>query len=333
MTAPAALFERPSVLRPAADTAATIAGLSLELMLGAALIFALVMALLVWAVLRNSGKPGLHARWWIYGGGLVFPTAVVTALLIHGAGRTPGWLEPAPPGALIVGITAHLYWWEVRYRDAATGLDVVTANELHLPVGQPVWIGLSSADVIHSFWVPALAGKVDMVPGRVNHLLVNASRAGVFRGQCAEFCGEQHARMALHVVAEPPEAFDAWLAAQGQPAAQLPEGPDEPDPPGAPPTRLKAAELVQGRHVFLEQRCNACHTVRGVADEARLGPDLTHVGSRLYLGAGTLVNQPANMAHWVAHTQAVKPGARMPSSFDIDPASLQALGAWLASHK
>ena len=331
MTVAAPLFERPSILRPAGEAAQTIAGLSLELMFGAALIFALVMLLLAWAVWRRGSTAGLHPRWLVYGGGLVLPTAVVTALLIHSSERTPGWLERPPPDALIVGITAHLYWWEVRYRDAASGRDIVTANELHLPLGRPVWIGLSSADVIHSFWVPALAGKVDMVPGRVNHLLVRADRAGVFRGQCAEFCGEQHARMALHVVAEPPESFDAWLAGQARAATQLPEPPDVPDPPGAPPTRLKAAELVQGRQLFLDKRCSACHTVRGVAEEGRLGPDLTHVGSRLYLGAGTLANQPASMAHWVAHTQTVKPGARMPSSFDLDAASLQALSAWLAS--
>ena len=327
------LFERPSVLRPAGDPAQVIAGLSLELMLGAAVIFVLVMLILAWAVARSGARPGLHPRWWIYGGGLVLPTAVVTALLIHGREATPEWQEPAPPGALIVSITGHVYWWEVRLRDPASGREIVTANELHLPVGRPVWIGLSSADVIHSFWVPALAGKVDMVPGRVNHVLVNASRAGVFRGQCAEFCGEQHARMALHVVAEAPEAFDAWLAGQAETAAKLPDASDEPDPPGAPPARLKAAELVQGRQVFLDQRCNACHAVRGVADEGRLGPDLTHVGSRLYLAAGTLANQPASMAHWVAHTQTVKPGARMPSALDLDPAALQALSAWLSSLK
>ena len=145
-----------------------------------------------------------------------------------------------------------------------------------------------------------------MVPGRVNHLLLNARRAGVFRGQCAEFCGEQHARMALHVVAEPPEAFSAWLAGQAGPAVKT----DAPD-------------MARGRQAFLDQRCNACHTVRGVADESALGPDLTHVGSRLYLGAGTLPNRPGNVAHWVANTQTIKPGARMPSSPDLEAATLQ----------
>ena len=310
------LFELASVLTPAGGAADTIAGLSWVLIVGAALVFAVVMLLLAWAVARRgnfySGADSITPAWWILGGGLAFPAVVVTALFFYSGAHTPAWKQPPPPGALIVGITAHLYWWEVRYRDPATGRLITLANELHLPVGRPVWIGLNSADVIHSFWVPALAGKIDMVPGRVNHLLLNARRAGVFRGQCAEFCGEQHARMALHVVAEPVEAFSAWLAAQSTPAIDA-----------------NAPDLVRGRQAFLDQRCNACHTVRGVAEESALGPDLTHVGSRLYLAAGTLPNQPDNVAHWLANTQAIKPGARMPSSPDMDAATLQALAAWL----
>jgi len=310
------LFELPSVLSPAGVAADTIAGLSWVLIIGAALIFAVVMLLLAWALQGRGNRRSVRPAWWIAGGGLVFPAVVVTALFFYSAARTPAWLQPPPPGALIVGITAHLYWWEVRYRDPATGRQISLANELHLPVGRPVWIGLNSADVIHSFWVPALAGKIDMVPGRVNHLLLNARRAGVFRGQCAEFCGEQHARMALHVVAEPPDAFSAWLAGQAGPAVKT----DAPD-------------MARGRQAFLDQRCNACHTVRGVADESALGPDLTHVGSRLYLGAGTLPNRLGNVAHWVANTQTIKPGARMPSSPDLEAATLQALAAWLEQLK
>jgi cytochrome c oxidase subunit 2 len=237
---------------------------------------------------------------------------VLGALLVYSKLHTPGWLERPPPGAMVVGITAKMWWWEVRYRDPASGQEVVLANELHVPVGQPVWLGLSSPDVIHSFWVPALGGKVDMVPGRMDHLMVRADQAGTWRGQCAEYCGEQHARMALHVIAYPPQEFAAWLAAQTQPAA--------------PPS---SAVLERGRDAFLAQRCNACHTVRGVAEGGALGPDLTHVGSRLFLGAGTLPNQPDNMARWIAHTQDVKPGARMPSSPDIDAATLAALAAYL----
>ena len=301
-----------SVLSPAAEAAARITSLSWVLIVGAALIFAGMMALLAIAVGRGAGGRSVRTRIWLLGGGVAFPLLVLGSLFAYSAARTPSWLAQPPPGALVVGITAHMWWWEVRYRDPASGQEVVLANELHLPVGRPVWLGLSSADVIHSFWVPALAGKRDMLPGRVGHLLLQASRAGVYRGQCAEFCGEQHARMALHVVAQEPTEFAAWLAAQARPAA--------------PPS---SALLERGRQVFLEQRCNACHTVRGVAAEGRLGPDLTHVGSRLYLGAGTLVNRAGSLAHWVSDTQAIKPGARMPSSPEIDVVALQALAAWL----
>lgn len=305
-----------SVLAPAGEAAAHITSLSWLLIIGATLIFVFVMALLM-AALRGHAHPRpVSARLWILGGGVLFPLVVLGALLAWTLARTPGWMERPPPGALVVGITAHMWWWEVRYRDPASGREVTLANELHLPAGRPVWLGLSSPNVIHSFWVPALGGKMDMVPGRVAHLMVQVDQPGSWRGQCAEYCGEQHARMALHVVAHAPAGFDAWLAAQARPAV-APEG----------------ALLERGREAFLTQRCNACHTVRGVAEESRLGPDLTHVGSRLYLGAGTLLNQPGAMAHWVAHTQDVKPGARMPSSSDMDAQTLAALAAWLEQLK
>jgi len=211
-----------------------------------------------------------------------------------------------------------MWWWEVRYRDAATGAQVVTANEIRIPVGRPVYFGLGSADVIHSFWVPSLGGKMDMLPGRVQHLLLQADRPGTWRGQCAEYCGEQHARMALHVVAEEPAAFDAWLAAQARPANDA----------------TASQEVARGREAFLAHRCNACHTVRGVSEESRLGPDLTHVGSRLHLGAGTVPNDPGQLAAWVAHTQQLKPGARMPSSgARIAEADLRSIAAWLTQLK
>jgi cytochrome c oxidase subunit 2 len=305
-----------SVLAPAGEAADRIGSLSWVLIIGSLLIFVFVMVLLALAIGRRKGGRTVHTRLWVLGGGVAFPVVVLTALLAWSTARTPGWMERPPPGALVVGITAHMWWWEMRYRDPASGQEVVLANELHLPAGRPVWLGLSSPNVIHSFWVPALGGKMDMVPGRVVHLMVQVDQPGSWRGQCAEYCGEQHARMALHVVAHPPAEFDAWLAAQAKPAAAS-----------------GAALLEEGKNVFLAQRCNACHTVRGVAEEGKLGPDLTHVGSRLYLGAGTLLNQPGAMAHWIAHTQAVKPGARMPSSSDMDAQALAALAAWLEQLK
>ena len=309
---PAVAQQLQSMLWPAGTAAHTVAGISWVLFIGAGLIFVTVMALLAWALLRRVTPRPVHGKIWLWGGGVVFPVVVLVSLMFYTMQRAPGWLANAPPDALFISITAHLWWWEVRYRDPVSGQDITLANELHLPVGRPVKLGLNSADVIHSFWVPALAGKRDLVPGRVNHLQVEATQAGVYRGQCAEFCGEQHARMALHVVASPSTEFDAWLAAQARPAAAA-----------------NSALLHQGQQAFMAQRCNACHAVRGVAETSRLGPDLTHVGSRLYLAAGTLPNQRGNMAHWIADTQSVKPGARMPSSPELDPATLNALASWL----
>ena len=309
-----------SALQPAGPVSELLLGVSGVLIAGASLIFLGVMLLLALALRRrsnNNGRP-LDARWWIGGGGLLFPGVVLVLLFLYSESHRPPWRPVPPAGALIVGITGHLWWWEVRLTDPASGAEVVTANELRIPVGRPVYLGLASADVLHSFWVPSLAGKMDMVPGRMQHLLLQADRPGNWRGQCAEFCGTQHARMALHVVAQPPEDFANWLAGQARPAVPLPEG-------------ESGTALARGRDAFLAHRCNACHTVRGVAQEGRLGPDLTHVGSRLALGAGTLVNGPAALADWVAHTQQHKPGAHMPSSAQrLDAAAVRDIAAWLA---
>lgn len=300
-----------SALQAAGPVADTLLGVTGLLVVGAAVIFVGVMALLAFAARRHTGT--LNVRLWVIGGGVVFPVVVLVALFAYSEWHRPTWRAVPPKDALIIGVTGHMWWWEVRYRDPATGAEITTANEIRIPVGRPVYFGLGSADVIHSFWVPALGGKMDMVPGRVQHLQLQADRAGTFRGQCAEYCGEQHARMALHVVAETPAAFDAWLAAQARPA-----------------TWIASPDIARGRDAFLSNRCNACHSVRGVSEQSRLGPDLTHVGSRLYLGAGTVPNNPEQLAAWVAHTQQLKPGARMPSSGErIDAATLQSIAAWL----
>jgi cytochrome c oxidase subunit 2 len=317
MTAMTAAGPPQSALRAAGPVAETLLEVSGVLAVGGTLIFAAVMVLLALAVRRRSGG-AVDTRWWIIGGGLVFPAVVLTALFAYSEWHRPPWKPVPPPNALIVGITGHMWWWEVRYRDPATGAEVVTANEIRIPVGRPVYFGLGSADVIHSFWVPSLGGKMDMLPGRVQHLQLQADQPGTWRGQCAEYCGEQHARMALHVVAEAPAAFDAWLAAVARPAV----------------ASVASPEIERGREAFLAHRCNACHTVRGVSEESRLGPDLTHVGSRLHLGAGTVPNEPAQLAAWVAHTQQMKPGTRMPSSGErIADADLQSIAAWLTQLK
>ena len=191
---------------------------------------------------------------------------------------------------------------------------MVAANEIHLPVGTAVELALTSPDVIHSFWVPSLAGKVDMVPGRVNRLALRADRAGVYRGQCAEYCGTQHAQMALLVVVETPQAFAAWLRAEAG-AARAPDTP----------------ERTRGLDAFHLHGCGGCHTIRGTGALGRHGPDLTHLASRRTLAAGTLANDAATMRAWIAHGHAVKPGNLMPSYRHLDGATLDSLVAYLGS--
>ncbi|MFC5605654.1 cytochrome c oxidase subunit II [Variovorax soli] len=316
-----ALRVSQSALKAGGPVADELLDVTVVLVAGASLIFLGVMALLAVALMRQRRGAPPKARWWIWGGGVAFPCVVLVVLFLYSEWHRPAWRPVPPRDALMVSITGHLWWWEVRLRDPATGVEVVLANELRIPVGRPVYVGLASADVLHSFWVPSLAGKMDMVPGRLQHLLLQADRPGIWRGQCAEFCGTQHARMALLVVAQAPQAFEQWLANQSRPAAPLPDTPE-------------AAVLARGREAFLQRRCQACHAVRGVAESSRLGPDLTHVGSRLSLGAGTLATSSESLADWVAHTQQHKPGAHMPSAARTpDSAAAQEIediAAWLA---
>ncbi|WP_322081198.1 cytochrome c oxidase subunit II [Burkholderia sp. BCC1972] len=233
--------------------------------------------------------------------------ALVSMLRVLGAVATP----PHPP-ALTVVVTAHDWWWAARYPDDAGGSAFVTANELHIPVGEPVAIELKSADVIHAFWVPQLAGKTQTIPGQTNRQWLQADRPGIYRGQCSQYCGAQHAHMALEVVAEPPAAFRAWLAAQRQPAPV----------PGTDAQR-------HGRRVFAA-RCAGCHTVRGTDATGDAGPDLTHVGSRRLLAAGTLDNTPDDLRRWIAHARQVKPQSLMPS-IALAPRDADDLAAYLAT--
>jgi cytochrome c oxidase subunit II len=212
--------------------------------------------------------------------------------------------QPAPQ--ISVEITGEQWWWRVRYLDAAGKLEFETANEIRIPAGRVVELTLRSADVIHSMWVPGLAGKVDMVPGRANRLRLTASSKGVFRGQCAEFCGGPHALMALHVVAQRADDFEIWKESQARPAAS-------------------------GNALF-SARCAVCHAVRGTAAAGTRGPDLTHVASRLFIAAGTLPNTPAGIAEWLADSQHAKPGNLMPS-MGLAAVELQSLSAYLATLK
>ncbi|MES2957123.1 MAG: c-type cytochrome [Pseudomonadota bacterium] len=302
------------VLQPAGPVAEGVAGLAWLLIVGATLVFVIVMVLLAWALSKHPTAldDRRMMRRWIIGGGIAFPTVVLASLLVHVTRQSHTLTLSGALGRDVITVVAKSWWWEVRYRDPASDQDVVLANEIHVPVGRPVTLGLTSDDVIHSLWVPALAGKIDMLPGRVHQLRLQADRAGVYRGQCAEFCGTQHARMALHVVAHEPADYELWLTAQAMPATT--------------PTDPQAA---QGLRVFIEQRCGACHNIRGLSSGMALGPDLTHVGARLHLGAGTLRNGRESLAQWVSHNQDLKPGLRMPDYAQLDDSSLQALAVFL----
>ena len=235
--------------------------------------------------------------------------ALVYMLRVLGAIAAP----PRPP-ALTIVVTAQDWWWAVRYPDDADGPGFVTANEIHIPVGEPVAIELKSADVIHAFWVPQLAGKTQTIPGQTNRQWLQADRPGVYRGQCSQYCGAQHAHMAFEVVAEPPAAFRAWLAEQRQPAQARAAG---------------AGAERRGQRVFAA-RCAGCHAVRGTDATGDAGPDLTHVGTRRLLAAGTLDNTPDNLRRWIAHAQQVKPQSLMPS-IALAPRDADDLAAYLAT--
>ena len=300
------------MLNPATASAETAFEVAVVLTIGAAVIFIGVMTLLGLVLARRRlVRTGAWA--WIVGGGIAFPVVVLSALLVYSTARGLP-LRQAGDEYMVIEVSGVQWWWEVRYRDPATGQVIRSANEIRLPVGRTVTLGLTTADVIHSLWVPPLGGKVDMVPGRVRHLRTQVSEPGVHRGVCAEFCGDQHAKMALHVVAMVPEEFDRWLAAQAAPAVA----------PGD-------AAAGRGARLFTELRCNACHTVRGIAEAQALqtAPDLTHVASRLYIGAGELPVNANSFGRWVAYIQHIKPGARMPGFEHLDQASLADLAAFL----
>jgi cytochrome c oxidase subunit 2 len=261
-----------------------------------------VTALLIYAALHRRDEvrratPSRDARSlrWIMLGGVAFPVVTLTVVLVETL-RTHDAIVRPRNGDLVVEVAAKQYWWEVRYRSPGAP-DIVTANEIHVPVGRRVELHLTSPDVIHSFWAPELHGKLDHIPGRVNVLHIQADTPGVYPGYCAEYCGRQHAKMRFVVVAEPPDSFRAWLANEAAPAR--------------PPADSSAA---RGREVYLAAGCGHCHAVRGVTDPApRHGPDLTHMASRRTLAAGIMAMNRGNLGGWIANPQALKRGNRMPA--------------------
>lgn len=297
-----------STFAPAGPEARTILRLFQVMLAGAVLVWLAMLAIAWHAMRRREPADPRHAHWLILVGGVATPTIVLGALLAWGLVLMPRLRAAVPPDALPVAVSGEQWWWRVRY----PGAGVDGANEIRIPAGRPVALTLSSPDVIHSFWVPSLAGKMDMIPGRTTTLVLQADRPGVFRGACAEYCGASHAEMRLLVVAMPPREFQAWLRAQGAAAR-------------APASALAA----QGRAAFLRNGCGACHAVRGTAAIGRVGPDLTHVGSRLELAAGALPNDTRAMERWIGHPHATKPDALMPRFDMLAPAEIRAIATWL----
>ena len=300
-----------SVLATAGREAERVATLWWWLAGGALLIWLGMVALLLFALKKEAG-PGGREPLLILGGGVVLPTVVLTLLLAYSLSMLPDMTARASSASLRIDVAGEMWWWRVRYI-GPDGEAVELANEIRMPVGERVGFTLTSPDVIHSFWIPALGGKRDMVPGRVNHLVLEPTRTGTFRGACAEYCGASHAHMNLDVVVMEPDAFEAWLRGQAEDAQA----------PASPVAR-------RGRDLFIANGCGACHTIRGTPADGRVGPDLTHVGSRATLAAGTLTNDAGSLALWIMDPQAQKPDAYMPAYEMLPEADVRAIAAYLS---
>jgi cytochrome c oxidase subunit II len=302
-----------SALDPAGEGAEKIANLFWVMTAGSLVIWAAVVGLAVHALVRRPAPyPERYGHALIVGGGVILPTIVLAALLIYGLLMLPPLLAAAPPGSLKIAVTGEQYWWRVRYLNG--GEPVELANEIRLPVGEPVQLELTSPDVIHSFWIPSLSGKVDMIPGRTTQLALKPTKLGTFNGVCAEYCGTSHAYMAFRVVVLPPDELESWLEAQRKPAVVR---------------RDRVTTL--GAELFDSNGCGACHTVRGTSARGVVGPDLSHVASRLTLAAGRLPNGAASLEDWLRRTEHLKPGVAMPHFGMLPDEQLHAIATYLES--
>lgn len=249
----------------------------------------------------------------LIGGGIILPVVILSALLVWGLGILT---DPRRPGdGLVVRVTGEQWWWRVEYWPEGATEPIISANEIRLPAGQRAEIHLTSDKVIHSFWIPALGGKMDMFPGRDTMISLAPEKVGTYRGQCAEFCGASHAWMAFSAVVMEPEAFDSWLEAEAEDAVE---------PAGD--------AALRGRQVFLSEGCGACHAVRGTEAVGQVGPDLTHVGSRQTLGAGRMALTLEDLTTWISHSEALKPEVKMPA-YDLAPDRLDDLARYLEGLK
>jgi cytochrome c oxidase subunit II len=277
---------------------------------GSVIVFGVVTTLVLIAALRRRGAdppaqddPPLARRLVLWGGAIV-PLIVLVGLFVLILRAIPATsAAQASKGKLTIRVVGRQWFWDVFYPQQ----HFATANEIHIPVGVPVRVEARTADVIHSFWVPALNRKIDMIPGKKNDILLQANRVGTYRGQCAEFCGLEHGEMAFIVVVDPPARFNAWLAKQQRPAAS-----------------------TSGASVFMNVGCGNCHRIRGTAAQGDVGPDLTHVASRTYIAAGAIANTKENVRDWIRSPQLVKPGVKMPA-LPLSSDQIRRLAAYLRS--
>lgn len=332
----AACKAEQNILAPRGPAASRLANLGGPVLIAFCIVALIMFVLILWVALRRRGTLAEHApadegggERWILIGGFAIPTAILAVIFVATLqtmaafplqNHAPTPVETHQPDIIV---TAQQWWWHAEYvgealcrplgsADPSLPYRVTTANELHIPVGLPVEIALRSTDVIHSFWVPQLHGKVDVVPGQENRIRLVASQPGRYRGECAEFCGEEHARMALFIVADRPEEFSRWVAHEREPAAE-------------PANTLQA----RGRDLFEARACVLCHTIRGTGAKGTIGPDLTHIAGRRTLASGYYPNNDAYLSAWVTHAQSLKPGAEMPDLTVFNGDELRALVQYL----
>ena len=313
-----------SILHPGGPAAGNLAQIGWIVFILFGAVAVVMWILLVWVVVRRRGSLESHEPWntgggqrWVLIGGFAIPFVILCSVFVLALDRMSDF--PVQDGEHVnpeIRVIGHQWWWQVEYIGSDPDKYVETANEIHIPVGKPVDIVLETRDVIHSFWVPAMHGKVDLIPGQPNYIRIEASHAGSFQGQCGEYCGEEHARMRLLVVAQAPEEYQLWLANQRKPAA-FPQD----------------TEAMHGQEIFENAACALCHTVRGTVAMGKVAPDLTHFASREGIAANSYRNNEANLEAWVTHAQSLKPGAQMPDLTAFNGTDLRALVAYLRGLK
>ncbi|MGK6311694.1 cytochrome c oxidase subunit II [Neorhizobium sp. DT-125] len=300
-----------SALDPAGREAADVATLFFVMLTGAAVIWAGVVAMLVYAARKRRAHSEKGAGQFILWGGAVMPTVILTALLSYAVWLMPNvrpWFQGEDGGMRRIEVTGEQFWWRVRYLGEDGGVLFETANEVRIPVGERVVFSLTSPDVIHSFWIPVLGGKMDMIPGRENRLALTAEKPGTYRGVCAEFCGTSHALMAFTVLAMESQAFEDWMSAR---------------------QNASGAADAEGLALFLRHGCAACHAISGTEARGAIGPDLTAFGERGSVAAGTLPNEREHIARFIRYPGQVKPGALMPHFGMLPDTDIDRIAAYL----